>query len=194
MSSTEPLTTEHRRQLLTLARDSIREGLEHGRPLAVTVADWPEPLQAESASFVSLHRADGSLRGCIGTLQARQPLVADVAEHAYAAAFRDPRFPPLAPGELETITLELSVLSTPEPLPVNSEEELLATLQPGRDGLILEDGIHGSTFLPAVWASLPDPEDFVRELKRKAGLPLDHWSPTLTVKRYRTESFSEGEW
>lgn len=193
MSSTEALTAAHRRMLLELARDSIREGLTNGHALTVTVADWPEPLQAEGASFASLHRVDGSLRGCIGTLQARQPLVVDVAEHAWAAAFRDPRFPPLAPEEFEAITVELSVLSTTEPLPVSSEAELLTTVQPGKDGLILEDGPHRGTFLPAVWESLPDPEDFVRELKRKAGLPVDHWSPTLVVKRYRTESFSERE-
>lgn len=191
MSSTEELTAAHRRILLELARDSIREGLANGHALAVTVAEWPEPLQAEGASFVSLHRTDGSLRGCIGTLQACRPLVADVAEHAWAAAFRDPRFPPLTPEEFEAITVELSVLSTPEPLPVASEIELLASLQPDQDGLILEDGPHRGTFLPAVWDSLPDPGDFFRELKRKAGLPADHWSPTLEVKRYRTESFSE---
>ncbi|MGM0449645.1 MAG: AmmeMemoRadiSam system protein A [Pseudomonadota bacterium] len=194
MSSTEPLTAGHRRQLLELARNSVREGLMNGHALAVTVADWPEPLQAEGASFVSLHRADGSLRGCIGTLQARQPLVVDVADHAWAAAFRDPRFPPLASGEFDSITIDLSILSTPEPLPVASEPELLATIQPGEDGLVLEDGPHRGTFLPAVWDSLPDPEDFIRELKRKAGLPADHWSPSLMVKRYRTESFSEREW
>lgn len=177
--------------LLSLARESIREGLESGHPTAVETDLWPAPLQARGASFVSLHRADGSLRGCIGTLQRRQSLVADVAEHAYAAAFRDPRFPPLTPGELAPITIELSVLSEPEPLPVSSEAELLASVQPGEDGLILEDGAHRGTFLPAVWASLPEPEDFVRELKRKAGLPPDYWSDTLNVRRYRTESFDE---
>ena len=91
------------------------------------------------------------------------------------------------------VHLELSVLSRPEPLPVASEAELLAALQPGEDGLILEDGVHRGTFLPAVWESLPAPGDFVRQLKRKAGLPSDYWSPSLTIKRYRTESFGEDE-
>ena len=179
--------------LLTLARDSIRQGFETGRPLAVDPAQWPEALQREGASFVTLKRPDGSLRGCIGTLEARQPLVTDVAEHAHAAAFRDPRFQPLAADELDEVHLELSVLSRPEPLPVASEAELLAALQPGEDGLILEDGVHRGTFLPAVWESLPEPVDFVRQLKRKAGLPSDYWSPSLTIKRYRTESFGEDE-
>lgn len=179
--------------LLILARDSVREGFESGRPLTVDPAQWPEVLQREGASFVTLKRPDGSLRGCIGTLQARQPLVTDVAEHAHAAAFRDPRFQPLAAHELDEVHLELSILSRPEPLPVASEAELLAALQPGEDGLILEDGAHRGTFLPAVWESLPEPVDFVRELKRKAGLPPDHWSPSMTIRRYRTESFGEDE-
>ncbi|MGM0434371.1 MAG: AmmeMemoRadiSam system protein A [Pseudomonadota bacterium] len=187
------MTPEHRSMLLTLARDSIREGFETGRPLAVDPAQWPEALQREGASFVTLKRPDGSLRGCIGTLEARQPLVTDVAEHAHAAAFRDPRFQPLASHELAEVHLALSILSRPEPLPVASEAELLATIEPGEDGLILEDGAHRGTFLPAVWESLPEPEDFVRQLKRKAGLPPDHWSSTLTVRRYRTESFDEDE-
>ncbi|PAU80414.1 AMMECR1 domain-containing protein [Halovibrio salipaludis] len=194
MSSTDSaMTPEYRSMLLTLARDSIRQGFETGRPLPVNPAQWPEGLQREGASFVTLKRPDGSLRGCIGTLEARQPLVTDVAEHAHAAAFRDPRFQPLAAHELEEVHLELSILSRPEPLPVASEAELLAALQPGEDGLILEDGVHRGTFLPAVWESLPEPVDFVRQLKRKAGLPSDYWSPSLTIKRYRTESFGEDE-
>lgn len=179
--------------LLSLARDSIREGLENSRAVAVEPHQWPGVLQHQGASFVTLKRRDGSLRGCIGTLEARQPLVADIAEHAYAAAFRDPRFPPLTARELEAVTVELSILSTPEPLTVTSEAELLATLEPGKDGLILEDGVHRATFLPSVWESLPEPRDFVRELKGKAGLPAEYWSPTLTAKRYRTQSFSEHE-
>jgi len=192
-STDTPITHEHRGMLLTLARDSIREGFETGRALTVEPAQWPEVLQRNGASFVTLKRPDDSLRGCIGTLEARQPLVTDVAEHAHAAAFRDPRFQPLAAHELEEVHLELSILSRPEPLPVASEAELLAALQPGEDGLILEDGVHRGTFLPAVWESLPEPVDFVRQLKRKAGLPSDYWSPSLTIKRYRTESFGEDE-
>ena len=194
MSSTETsITPEHRQMLLTLARDSIREGLDSGHALAVDPQQWPEVLQRNGASFVTLNRRDGSLRGCIGTLQAHQPLVADVAEHAHAAAFRDPRFPALAADELDKVVVELSILSTPQVLPVTSEAELLANIEPGRDGLILEEGAHRGTFLPTVWESLPQPSDFVRQLKRKAGLPPDYWSPTLTIRRYRTQSFAEHE-
>lgn len=191
MSSTDPLTEEQRRQLLNLARSSVREGLETGQPKQVEPADWPEPLQEKRASFVTLHSPDGSLRGCIGALQATQPLVQDVSDHAYAAAFRDPRFPPLKAEELDGIRLDISVLTVPEPMNIASETDLLAQLVPGEDGLILEDGPKRSTFLPAVWSSLRTPEIFVRELKRKAGLGPDYWSPTIRFRRYRTESFAE---
>ncbi len=63
-------------------------------------------------------------------------------------------------------------------------------MRPGVDGLILEEGNHRGTFLPAVWESLPSPEDFLRQLKQKAGLPVDYWSNNIRVKRYTTESFS----
>ena len=191
MSSTEVLTQAHRRQLLELARPSIHEGLKTGRPRQVEPAEWPEPLQAHRASFVTLHRPDGSLRGCIGAIEAYQPLVQDVSDHAYAAAFRDPRFPPVTAEELSSLRLDISVLTAPEPMDANSESDLLDQLTPGEDGLILEDGPNRSTFLPAVWASLDTPEAFLRELKCKAGLGPDYWSPTIQFRRYRTESFGE---
>lgn len=191
MSSTDTLAPEHREQLLTLARDSIREGFETGAAKPVGLEDWPASLQAQRASFVTLHKPDDTLRGCMGAIEAYQPLLRDVSEHAYAAAFRDPRFPPLRAGELNSIRLEISVLTAPEPMEIRSEEDLLNQLVPGEDGLILQEGTHRSTFLPAVWSSLPRPAQFLRELKRKAGLGPDYWSPTLRVHRYRTEAFGE---
>ena len=193
MSSTDELTVEQRQQLLELARTSIREGLETGRPKPVKPEDWPEALLAKRASFVTLHSPDDSLRGCIGAIQAEQPLVQDVSDHAYAAAFQDPRFPPLKAEELQGIHLDISVLTVPEPMGIASEADLLDRLTPGEDGLILEDGPNRSTFLPAVWSSLKTPEIFVRELKRKAGLGPYYWSPTIRFRRYRTESFGEGD-
>jgi hypothetical protein len=193
MSSTDYLTPEQRQQLLEPARTSIREGLESGQPKQMDPADWPMPLQVERASFVTLYSLNGSLRGCIGALQAYQSLVQDVSDHAYAAAFRDPRFPPLKAQELERIRLNISVLTVPEPLEVASEADLLAWLTPGEDGLILEDGAYRSTFLPTVWSSLQTPETFLRELKRKAGLGPDYWSSTIRFRRYRTESFGEDD-
>lgn len=181
---------EDRATLLDLARRSIVNGLERGAPLAVDPEDYPEPLRMERAAFVTLH-LDGELRGCIGHLEAVQPLVCDVAENAYAAAFRDPRFPPLARRELAGLTIDVSVLSPPEPMTFSSEADLLGQIRPGIDGLILTEGRARGTFLPSVWESLPAPRDFVDHLKRKAGLPADHWSERIQVARYATESFGD---
>lgn len=177
-----------RNQLLQVASDSIRHGLGHGRPMSVHAADYPEELQPLRASFVTLHR-HGELRGCIGILEAMRPLVDDVAYHAWAAAFEDPRFAPLAEWELEGLDIHISILSPPEPLVFHSEEELLQQLRPGIDGLILRDCGRRGTFLPSVWDSLPNPRDFWSHLRLKAGLPPDWWSDTLRVERYTTESF-----
>ncbi len=192
MPSAEPrrLPERERATLLRVARDSIARGLQAGEPLRVRVTDYPAALQALRASFVTLHTGQ-ELRGCIGHLEAVQPLVEDVAENAFSAAFRDPRFPALGPAELGSLRIHISVLTEPEPLPCASEAELLTRLRPGRDGLILEAGARRGTFLPSVWESLPRPQEFLRHLKLKAGLPPDRWPAQMRVYRYETESFGE---
>ncbi len=174
--------------LLNTARASVRHGLAHGRALPVTVEDYPPPLQEPRATFVTL-KLDGRLRGCIGTLEAYRPLVQDVAENAFAAAFQDPRFPPLGEAEYPRLEYHVSILSEPEPFPVRDEADLLARLRPGVDGLVLSQGPHRATFLPAVWDSLPDARDFVAHLKLKAGLPAEHWSDAMRFERYTVEEF-----
>ncbi|MFA6110426.1 MAG: AmmeMemoRadiSam system protein A [Candidatus Latescibacterota bacterium] len=188
-SSTEPapLGPEDRRSLLGVARASIEHGLEHGRALAVRAAEYSPPLQQERASFVTLRR-EGALRGCIGTCQAVRPLVEDVAHNAHAAAFLDPRFDPLTSTELEGLHLHLSLLTPPEPISFVSEDDLLAQVRPGIDGLLLQDGFRRGTLLPSVWEALPEVREFVRHLKLKAGLPSDYWSPSLRILRYTAES------
>lgn len=182
---------EHPFRLLPgVARRSIEYGLRTGRPLPVPLAEVPPELRERRASFVTLHE-DGALRGCIGALEPRLPLVADVAENAFKAAFEDPRFPPVRPPELPHLEISVSVLSPLEPLPVESEEELLRVVRPGVDGLLLAAGPYRGTFLPDVWESLPDPRDFVRELKRKAGLPPVGWPPGARVYRYTTVVIKE---
>ena len=188
MSSIDRFDRQQRDSLLQLARRSIAHGLDHGRPLAVNPDDWPEALRQPGACFVTLHQ-QGQLRGCIGSLEAVRPLVVDVAENAYAAAFRDPRFPPLAASELDTLALSISVLSPATPMRFSSEQDLLSQLRPGIDGLILEQDHYRGTFLPLVWEQLPTPQAFLRQLKRKAGLPADHWSERIRVSRYTSESF-----
>ncbi|MGB4947352.1 MAG: AmmeMemoRadiSam system protein A [Candidatus Competibacter denitrificans] len=192
MSSTELLSRQGRATLLEVARSSIRWGLEHGQALAVHREDYPETLRPVRATFVTLD-IENRLRGCIGTLAARQPLVQDVAEHAYAAAFDDPRFPELTAREFPRLDVHISVLSPAEPLQFDSENALLAQLRPGIDGLILQFRSHRATFLPAVWENLPDPYVFLAQLKQKAGLPLNFWSPELTAERYTTEYFGDGD-
>ncbi|HYN78292.1 MAG TPA: AmmeMemoRadiSam system protein A [Lamprocystis sp. (in: g-proteobacteria)] len=190
MPSTDPhtLDAQARRRLIEVAWASIRNGLAVGAPLRPDSGDYPDALQAQRAAFVTLHHA-GALRGCIGHLEAIQPLVLDVAENAFAAAFRDPRFAPLEPWELDGLELDCSVLTPAEPMVFEGEEDLLRQLRPGVDGLILEDGWARGTFLPSVWESLTTPRQFLSELKRKAGLPSHYWSETLKVSRYHTESF-----
>lgn len=185
----EALSAPQRRTLIDLAWASIRHGLDAHQPLSVAVNDYPESLRVKRACFVTLTLA-GRLRGCIGHLEAIQPLVKDVAENAFAAAFQDPRFPPLKADELPRLQIHLSLLTTALPLIFHTEAELLTLLTPERDGLILEEGYHRGTFLPSVWEQLPQPKDFLRQLKIKAGLPADYWSDSLRVSRYTTESFS----
>ncbi len=182
------LDAQARGRLVAVAWESIQAGLSQGRPLRPDPAAFPEVLRAHRAAFVTLHHFH-SLRGCIGHLEPCMPLVADVAENAFAAAFRDPRFPALAPWELAGLTLEVSVLSIPEPLRVRDEADLLGQLRPGVDGLTLIDGPARGTFLPTVWDALPEPRQFLAELKHKAGLPPDWWSRTLRFERYGTEAF-----
>ncbi len=192
MSSTNPLSQSDRATLLDAARASIEHGLRQRQALEVHPGDYSAALRPLRATFVTLEKA-GQLRGCIGALAAYQPLVQDVATHAYAAAFEDPRFPEVQRAEFPALVVHISVLSPPEPLHFASEEELLAQLRPGEDGLILQFRHYRGTFLPSVWEHLADPYVFLAQLKQKAGLPLDFWSPELRVERYTTEYFGDGD-
>jgi AmmeMemoRadiSam system protein A len=181
------LGPRERRALLEIARASIEHGLQRGAPLHVDGAALPPALREPGAAFVTLRR-NGDLRGCIGELAPSRALAESVAHHAWAAAFRDPRFAPLEPVELGDLDVHIAVVGPHEPLDASSEAALLAALRPGVDGVIVDDGaLHRATFLPAVWASLPEPREFVRELARKAGLPPLAWPPTLRAWRYAVE-------
>lgn len=175
-------------RLLALAEDAIAAGLENGRYPGVVLEDLPPRLRAPGASFITLHH-HGRLRGCIGNLAATRPLAEDVAHNAYAAAFRDPRFEPLGPEEFLDLHVEISLLSPLEPLRVDSEAALLAEVEPGLDGLVVECGHRRATFLPKVWEALPEPHRFLAELKKKAGLAPGQPFETLRFWRYRTRSF-----
>ena len=172
--------------LLALAREAIAGELGVGSA-APTV---PRDLDRVGATFVTL-RSDGDLRGCIGTVDAYRPLADDVRANAVAAAFRDPRFPPLRREELPRVSIEVSLLNPSEPLAPGEEASVTASLRPGVDGVVLEWARHRATFLPQVWEQLPDPREFVQALKRKAGLSGDFWSEDVRVSRYTVEKFAE---
>jgi len=176
-------------QLLQLAKESVRYGLQHGKPAPVGRDQYDTLLNQKRASFVTLKHS-GELRGCIGSLQASRPLVEDVSHNAFAAAFRDPRFSPLREDEYDDLEFHVSILGIPEPMTFTSEEDLIKQLRVGVDGLILEDKGHKGTFLPSVWENLPEARQFWKHLKTKAGLPQDHWSDSIAVSRYTTQSFS----
>lgn len=173
--------------LLHVARASVEHGLREGEPLAVDPAAYEAELRDPRATFVTLH-VGGELHGCTGTLSPVRALVVDVAENAFAAAFRDPRFPALRWSELPDLDVHISLLGPHEPLCFASERELLEQLRPGLDGVVLEEGAHRGTFLPAVWETLPEPREFLAQLKRKAGLAPHHWSERVRVWRYTVES------
>ena len=189
-TSTSVFSLQDNACLLQLAWDSIRHGLAKGKALEVDSSSYPAKLREELACFVTLNR-NGALRGCIGHLEALQPLVKDVAENAFAAAFRDPRFPALSEAELDGLEMHISILSPSQPIEFSSEQDLINQMRPDRDGLILEHRGRSGTFLPSVWESLPDAPSFLRHLKLKAGISPNYWSDDIRMFRYTTESFTD---
>ena len=182
----------HRKALLRVAVSAILKGLASDKPPGIDESNLPWPLRAQRACFVTL-KADGQLRGCVGSVRPQRSLVADVAHNAFKAAFGDQRFKAMTESELfgleSGLDLSVSILSQPTSVGGGSERETLERIEPGEHGLILRDGDKGSLLLPQVWESLPDPRTFVETLKRKAGLAENHWSDSLKLFRFRTETF-----
>ncbi len=186
------LSPEDRKFLLTLARQTITRTLEGQNPPEVNLSTLSEALRRPGASFVTL-TIGRELRGCIGSIEPRRPLALDVQGNAIAAAFHDPRFPPLTHRELDRTHIEISVLTIPQPLEYEGPTDLLAKLRPEVDGVIIERGWHRATFLPQVWEKLPDPHEFMAYLCLKAGLSAeDYCRPGLRVYTYQVEKFEEG--
>ena len=168
-----------------------REALEASVGLAVFREAVDEPrLREPGATFVTLTK-NGELRGCIGSVTASKPLIDDLRANARAAAFRDPRFPPVTADELPSISVEVSVLSPVRELTFDGERHLLELLEPGVDGLVIEADGRRATFLPQVWESLRDPASFLAQLKRKAGLDPEESAEGLRAWRFRVEKFTE---
>ncbi|MGH8556827.1 MAG: AmmeMemoRadiSam system protein A [Methylococcales bacterium] len=180
---------EFRSELLGLCLASIRHGIDTGRVIRIDPDAFDPALKVLRATFVTLMK-NGNLRGCIGSLQAIRPLVVDLARNAYASAFSDPRFEQVSAKEMDALHIQLSILSEPETMNFSSESDLVKQLQPGIDGLILEDSGRQGTFLPSVWESFPEPRDFLNQLKRKAGLAENYWSDRIEIARYSTETIA----
>ncbi len=188
---TDQLTDAEKQTLLQLAREAMECGVRGKKLPPVNSALLTPHLLEQGASFVTL-TIDGELRGCIGALEAYQPLVDDVREHAIAAALDDPRFHPVAEAELGRISIEVSHLTPPRPLEYSTSTDLIAKLRPHVDGVILKNDFRRATFLPQVWEKIPDPEDFLDHLCSKMGAQTNLWRNTkLQVQVYQVEEFHE---
>ncbi len=186
------LTNDEKRALLDIAESAIAEALSRGRATPPRLEELPPRLREPGASFVTLTQG-GRLRGCIGSLAAHRPLAEDVHYNALAAAFRDPRFPPLAPSEWPGTDVEVSVLSPPEPLPYEDLGDLIRKLKPTM-GLVLEHPRGRATYLPQVWEQMPDPELFLASLAQKAGLPpAVYTDPATRLSYYTVDKFTRAD-
>jgi len=182
------LAEADRLRLLALADEALRNGLAGRGWQPVDVGSCAPALREPRGVFVTV-TVGGELNGCIGSVWPIEALGAAVPRLAWEAAFADPRLPRLRPGDYQRAGVHISVLSVPEPLPVTSEEELIAALRPGVDGLIIAHGRRRATFLPAVWEKLPDRAEFLAHLKAKAGMPHSWWSAQVSVHRYTASEF-----
>lgn len=185
------LSADEKRFLLELARQSITDAVTGHKVTGVEQLAIPDTLKCKGASFVTL-TIQGELRGCIGTLEAYQPLYKDVEERAVQAALEDYRFPPVTSEELDLISIEISHLTPSIPLSYKNPLDLPRLLHPDVDGVILRDGMRRATFLPQVWSQLPEPTGFLSHLCQKMGAAPDLWRhKVLDVSIYHVEEFSE---
>ncbi|WMN89016.1 AmmeMemoRadiSam system protein A [Vibrio parahaemolyticus] len=188
-SSCFELTQEAKTRLLQMVWQVLDEALR-GNGLKLPPEPDLKELLKPAACFVTLQH-HGKLRGCIGSLEANEPLWLNVCKNAYASGFQDSRFLPLTLSDRSGLNVDISVLSNLKPLTNHGEATLLATLRPGIDGLLLEDEWHRAVFLPSVWEVLPTPEQFVRALKRKGGWPETYWDEDIVIHRFTTSVISE---
>ena len=188
---TTMLTKHEKEILLQVARAALDAAASHRKLPPLDLEAVPERLQAPGASFITLTKS-GALRGCIGTLNAKAPLAEDVRQHALDAALHDHRFAPVRPDETQAITIEVSVLSQPQPVPSIDPETILKLLRPGVDGVVILSGSRRATFLPQVWEKVPAPEQFLAMLCQKAGMPSEAWKQgDVEILVYQVESFHE---
>ena len=187
----DQLTNEEKQTLLRMAREAMENAVKGNTLPMPDIKSMSSALREDGASFVTL-TINGDLRGCIGALEAYQPLAMDVREHAISAALADPRFRPVVESELGRIQLEVSRLTAPRLLEYSSAEDLLLKLNPHIDGVILKDGRRRATFLPQVWEKIPVPADFLNHLCEKMGVRPNAWRDgKMEVYVYQVEDFHE---
>ena len=190
------ITEEHGKSLVELARRTIAERLKQTEisgdvESSLTACLDEACLQVKRGTFVTL-KTKGQLRGCMGCLTASESIVDGIRRNALNAAFNDPRFPALTLEELTDAEIEVSILTEPKELHYSDGNDLITKLSPNIDGLIIKKGMARATFLPQVWKQLPQTEDFLAHLCRKACLPGDAWqSGELEVSTYQVQYFHE---
>jgi AmmeMemoRadiSam system protein A len=188
------LSFDERKLLLTIARQALLEALASTPTRQPVEFNLTPRLMEDGVTFVTL-TIGGELRGCVGALEAYQPLFQDVREHALAAAFKDYRFSPLRPDELPSVEIEISRLTSLIPIEYEKPLDLLAIIRPGIDGVLIQDGICRATFLPQVWEKLPDTATFLTHLCQKMGVDPHLWRrKKLAVSIYQVEMFHEAEY
>lgn len=188
--STEFVAQNYKEFILETCRKSIKAGLEKQQ---ITIgANIPPVFYQLGAAFVTLN-INRHLRGCIGSIVAHQPLIIDLAQHAYDAAFRDNRFRPLSIEEFDQIDISVSLLSSPTKINFKNEQDLLDKITPFEDGIIIKDDNHQAVYLPSVWEQIPNKVDFLNNLKIKAGLAPNHFSSSFEAFKYSTVYIKEQE-
>ncbi|KTD37435.1 putative dioxygenase [Legionella moravica] len=173
-------------ELLYLAKESLRLQATENKLLEFNPMQYNELLHIRMPSFVTLKKR-GMLRGCMGSLFSQEMLAENVINNAIRAGFIDPRFPKLTTEELNDISVSISILSPLEKLYFDSENELKSQIRKGVDGLLLTYKQHQATFLPSVWESINNTDEFLEHLKLKMGLPAHFWSAEMNAQRYTTE-------
>jgi uncharacterized protein len=181
-----PLSEAQGQLLVELAIQAVYAKLT-GVAHPLVAPDDPQ-LVEPGACFVTLE-SRGVLRGCVGSLMPRSPLYVDVCRNA-ESAMTDPRLPPVSADDWPTLDVEVSVLSPLEPVPATGTADLLAQLRPGVDGLVIAADGRRATFLPAVWAKVPEPSRFLAALLAKGRWPADEWPRDARVWRYTSQEFT----
>lgn len=176
--------------LIQIAKETIKSGIETGEVKKFNTEKLPPVLKESGACFVTLN-IEGELRGCIGSVSAHRSLIDDLNNNAFSAAFDDSRFMPLTSDEFEDLTVSISLLSDPVEMNFKNEKELLNSIVPDKDGIIIQDGVNGAVYLPSVWEQLPEKVQFLGSLKQKAGLAKNHFSKSFRAYRFSTEYIQE---